>query len=230
MIYTDWMKKTIKNPPADRIRAGAALSVAIDAAIDKGIITNYLDIAEALGFDRTNIPQHKAGTRPMNREVVLAYSEVLQCEPESIADDKVRMELARDLQRYKNDNLAYAVIREHEFTGNTPIKFPRDLLTLANVDPSQLVTVRINRSADSNDSDVVIVRADPDTPIISGVSHVLSDKGAPYVAGVVASGDGYIVTPEGTDKPVPKFYSKTDVVSARVIVIGQVFWRISRDA
>jgi hypothetical protein len=223
MEYTEWMAKNDTPKTPDRVRAGKALTRAIDSAIDRGLVSTYSDIASAMGFDRTMIPQHKSGNKPMNREVVLNYAHILQCDPDTIADDRVRMELSRDLERYNSDQAQYAVIREWGPTHKTPIKLPRDLLAADSVDPENLLTVRLHSNGILY-SDVALVLAYPDVPIKSGAMHIISLHDELILASIVESNDGYIVTPE---RQQPQFISRNGLSGGSVVVIGQLYRRIS---
>lgn len=231
--YITFMDKDVATPTPDRIRAGKALAEAIDKALEKKLVSNYVEIGDAMGFNRTNIAHHKKGTRPMSRDVVLRYAEVLQCEPDQIADDNVRMELARDLQRYENDLASYAVIKEYSPSDRTPIKLPRDLLEMEGIPPSELSTMRLQ--ADGNGKGnapdhVVIVWSNSRKPVNSGKMHVMVKNGAGFIAKIVEDGNGYIITPENKlGEHQPTFRTREEMIRDGVVVAGQVYWRLSKE-
>lgn len=225
--YTLCMNTDIHDVPIDRLRAGRALSDAIDIAMRKGLVRNYFEIAAHMGFNRTNIAHHKKGSRPMSRRVVLEYATVLQCDPVAIADDGVRMELAEDLKRFESDAEAYAIIKEFGANSNrTPIKIPKDLLPADDADAGQLVTIRLHDEHDTTSNSFVIAREHTAMPVISGLAHVLVQNRCAYIAKIVEDRGGYIITPEN-GKP-STFHTPEELERAGVTIVGAVQWRLVR--
>lgn len=230
--YTVLMAKRETAIPVDRVRAGQALAKAIDSALGRKIVLSYDDIGQRMGFHRTMIPQHKNGTRPMSRKVVLEYATVLKCDPVAIADDGVKMELDKDLQRFENDSKSYVVVKEYTESHLTPIKVPRDFIESEGIEPSHLLTVRLvngsNSSAATNSS-VIIVYANKQRPIKSGEMHVLTDGPSSFTAKISEVRGGYIITPEEFDgKTEPTFRTNDEMQAGSLTVVGVVLWRFGK--
>ena len=233
LSYTVSMDKDVTTVPADRVRAGRALAKAVEAALEKKIVLGYADIGDRMGFHRTMIPQHKNGTRPMARRVVLEYATVLKCDPVLIADDEVRMELAKDLQRFENDSNSYVVVKEHTDSNHTPIKIPREFLELDGVDPEHLATVRLANDENQHGtktSNIIIIRTDDENPIKSGEMHVLNSGTELFVAKIAEERGGYIITPENANGRIePSFRTRTELADEGISIAGVVYWRLSKN-
>lgn len=216
----------------DRLRAGEGLSKAIDKALANGILSNYVEIGVAMGFNRTNIAHHKKGGRPMSREVVLRYAEVLQCSPEEIADDDVRMELTKDLERYESDTASYVVIDNYDESDRTPLKLPRDLISVENVHDSELSCICIHdeKNGRSNSPDqIAVIWSNGKKPVNSGKMHVVIIAGKPIIAKIDDDRKGYIITPDARTSLIqPMFRTSQELMKDGVVIAGQVLWLMSR--